>query len=422
MLDSLKGDIGPNDAVTILFDGEKAAKDSGFQDSWKQDFKGRLFPIVEKENTGNWGHALRTKYQGQLQPRTTFVLHGDDDDLYIPGFMDKLRKSCNEPEKLYIARMGFKHETYPNEVVPRSDKIEKGNISSQNGVIPYDLVGKGVWNPNYHGDYEYYEQIAKQAKNIEFLPHVIYQVQSDVANKPKYQVYVFYHIYCNEHTLSVLKDQVTKIIFSGLYDRVREIKCFLAGGKQHMDPIKAFLKDSGVKFRIEAVGVDDASFERFTLNQIPKFITDDDKFLYIHTKGVSAKHVANDNVYWWRTWMEYNLMYKFKECLEALDSVNIVGVGYTTKIIGPHFSGNFWWTKGSYFNTLPRNQDGSLNIGNGYTDPENFIFKGKDPKHLDIDEGRAPHPDTDYYSFRPGVRAANGLPKPKKGGRRSRTR
>lgn len=235
-------------------------------------------------------------------------------------------------------------------------------------------------------------------------------------------IYIFYHIYCNDHTLSVLKDQVTKIIFSGLYDRVTDIKCFLAGSKNHMEPIKAFLNDSGVKFKIEGEGVDDASFERFTINQIPKFITGDDKFLYIHTKGVSAKHATNDNVYWWRTWMEYNLMYKFKECLEALDKVNIVGVGYTTKMIGPHFSGNFWWTKGSYFNTLPKHENGSLNIGNGYTDPENFIFKGQNPTHLDIDPGRAPHPDTDYYSFRPGIRAANGPPKPKKGGRRSATR
>jgi len=85
----------------------------------------------------------------------------------------------------------------------------------------------------------------------------------------------------------------------------------------------------------------------------------------------------------------------------------MVGVGFTKKMIGPHYSGNFWWSKGSYFNTLPKNADGSLNIGSGYLDPENFIFKGKNANHIDIDEGRAPHPDTDYYSFKPGIRAAN---------------
>jgi len=182
-----------------------------------------------------------------------------------------------------------------------------------------------------------------------------------------------------------------------------------------MEPIRAFLKNTGTKFTIEKEGVNDNSFERFTMNEIPKHIADGDKFLYIHTKGVSDKHAGNDNVYWWRTWMEYHLIQKYKECLEALDSVDIVGVGYTTKMIGPHFSGNFWWTKGSYFNTLPKNPDGTFNIGDGYYDPENFIFKGKDPKHKDMDEGGKSDPAADYYSSRPGIQVANSV---KKGGRR----
>ena len=231
--------------------------------------------------------------------------------------------------------------------------------------------------------------------------------------------YVFYHVFCNEYTLPVLKDQVTKIIFSGLYEAVDAINCFLAGEEKYIGPIRSFLNDSGAKFKILKVDTNDTSYERFTLNSIPKLITDNDKFLYIHTKGVSAKNAASDNIYWWRTWMEYHLIYRFRECVEALDTFNIVGVGYTTKMIGPHFSGNFWWTTGKYFNTLPKNPDGSLNIGSGYYEPENFIFKGKGPLHIDMDNGRAPHPDVDYGSFRPGVRAANKPPSLKKGGKRN---
>lgn len=235
--------------------------------------------------------------------------------------------------------------------------------------------------------------------------------------------YIFYHIFCNQFTLPVVRDQVAKILFSGLYENITDVKCFLTGEEKYIGPIRSFLTDSGKKFTIVKEGVNDTSYERFTLTEIPKLTTKDDKFLYIHSKGVSERHASSDNVYWWRTWMEYNLIYRFRECLKMLDEVDIVGVGYTQKMIGPHFSGNFWWTKGSYFETLPRNEDGSLNIGPGYTDPENYIFKGKDPKHIDIDEGRAADPDTDYYSFRPGVRAANKPEKPKKGGgRRSRTR
>jgi len=207
--------------------------------------------------------------------------------------------------------------------------------------------------------------------------------------------------------MPVLRDQITKIIFSGLYHHVDSIKCFLAGDKAQIDAAEAFLKESGNKFQIEERGPNDQSFERFTLDKIPRYITAEDRFLYLHTKGVSDKHAGNDNVYWWRTWMEYNLIHRFKYCIEMLNEYDLVGVGYTTKMIGPHFSGNFWWTKGSYFNTLPKNPDGSLNIGNGYLDPENFIFKGKDPRHINIDAEQSKDPNVDYYSNKPGVRAAN---------------
>lgn len=228
-------------------------------------------------------------------------------------------------------------------------------------------------------------------------------------------VYIFYHVYCNQYTMPILKDQVSKILFSGLYDKVDSIKCFLAGEQAHMAKLESFLIESGKKFIIVDKGAGDSSFERFTMAKIPKYITDADKFLYIHTKGVSEKHASNENVYWWRTWMEYHLISRHDYCLKMLDTYDIVGVGYTTKMIGPHFSGNFWWSTGAYYNRLPKNADGTMNIGPGYLEPENFIFSGK-PKYIDIDEGRSENPDVDYYSFKPGVRMAN---RPKKGGRRS---
>lgn len=244
-------------------------------------------------------------------------------------------------------------------------------------------------------------------------------------NNSEAKVYVFYHVYCNKHTMPILKDQVTRIIFSGLYEAVTSIKCFLAGDKKEgIDAAEAFLKDCGEKFTIEEKGEGDKTFERFTLTKIPKYITDADKFLYIHTKGVSEKNNMGDNnqnVYWWRTWMEYHLIHRYEFCLKKLDDHDIVGVGYTTKMIGPHFSGNFWWSKGSYYKTLPKNPDGTLNIGSGYLEPENFIFKGTNPKHIDIDEGRSSDPNVDYYSFKPGIKAANTYRnRPKRGGRRNR--
>jgi hypothetical protein len=204
---------------------------------------------------------------------------------------------------------------------------------------------------------------------------------------PGPNIYVFYHIYCNKHTEAVVKDQAFRIVFSGLYNRVNAIKCFLAGDQESINRIKTLLKNIGKKFEITKEGPGDTTYERFTLLDIPKHIKPDDKFLYIHSKGVSelghfTKETPDyDKIFWWRTWMEYFLIKDFEKCLEALNSHDIVGVNYSTYHIGPHFSGNFWWTTGKYYLSLPKT------IGPDYNDPEKYIFSGKGT-HKDMDTSR----------------------------------
>ena len=83
--------------------------------------------------------------------------------------------------------------------------------------------------------------------------------------------------------------------------------------------------------------------------------------------------------------MEYFLMTHYKDCLEALNTHDIVGVNYSGSDakVGPHFSGNFWWSTGKYYLSLEKT------IGAHYNDPEKYIFSGK-PKYKDIDANRMP--------------------------------
>ena len=46
--------------------------------------------------------------------------------------------------------------------------------------------------------------------------------QSGGSSQPG-DIYVFYHVYCNKNTETVVKDQVFRIIFSGLYAKVNRI-------------------------------------------------------------------------------------------------------------------------------------------------------------------------------------------------------
>ena len=204
-------------------------------------------------------------------------------------------------------------------------------------------------------------------------------------------VYVFHHIWCNVNTPDIVKDQHLRIIFSGLYDVVTAVYCFLAGPTQdEIDKVKDVIAKLGKKFRVEAEGPGDKSYERFTLLKIPKYVKAGDKFLYIHSKGVNdighftGKPAEKNNIYWWRTWMEYYLVRHFKKCLTALDNYDVVGINYSTVWIGPHFSGNFWWATAKYYLTLPNT------IADFYTAPESYILSKGGVKWLDIDAKRHP--------------------------------
>ena len=198
-------------------------------------------------------------------------------------------------------------------------------------------------------------------------------------------VYVFYHIFCNDNTLDIVRDQATKIIYSGLYDDTTHIYCFLTGNKVHIDAVKSYIDTLPRKFIVKEIGENDTSYERFTLTKIDKMVKDSDFILYIHTKGVSrsqSKDIISDHIYLWRNYMEWYLIKNYKKCIEKLATHDVVGAIYKDWKIGPHFSGNFWWTTGSYYKKLSR----SKQIEGDYYAPEAYLFKGG-PRHYYIDGG-----------------------------------
>lgn len=198
----------------------------------------------------------------------------------------------------------------------------------------------------------------------------------------KGKIYVVYHIYCNNNTKSIVQEQVLSIIMSGLYEEVDSIQCFLTGDELLVKDISNFIKKAGNKFKIVETNTNDRTYERFTLLKIHDIITENDKILYIHSKGVTQN--GSENVYWWRLFMEYYLMRNVKENISYLDTYDILGVAYTENVsgpdgpVGPHFSGNFWWSTGKYYKSLKKY------IGPQYNDPEAYIFTGN-PKYKMLD-------------------------------------
>lgn len=202
-------------------------------------------------------------------------------------------------------------------------------------------------------------------------------------------IWVFYHVFCNEHALPIVRDQVSKLHFSGLYKRCDKIVCGLLG--PNIQEIAAALRESGKKFEVHRAAAEapspDEDAERFTMSLIRTLVKPEDKFLYMHSKGVTKP--TADHVRQWRECMEYHLMTRADECIAALDSVDVVGCFYrhwyspitssfdddhfpcTEWDRGRHFSGNMWWCRGEYWLSLPEK------IRPDYFGPEMHIGLGK---------------------------------------------
>jgi hypothetical protein len=148
-----------------------------------------------------------------------------------------------------------------------------------------------------------------------------------------------------------------------------------------------FLKTVGDKINIGKFCELDTTGERFTILEIKNFIKPEDKFLYMHTKGITKPF--EEPIYYWRALIEYQLIANHSKCLELLDSYDTVGVNYRLQPC-PHYSGNYWWTTGAYFLKLPPT------IGDSYTDPEMYILSANSRHHCIYDSEVNNHYEDGY--------------------------
>jgi hypothetical protein len=175
LLDSLKGELTENDAITIVFDGIGKKEKSGYNDSWFSSHICKYNIIIQDPNLGMAGHPIRTKYQSLLTPETTYIMHADDDDQYIQGSFEKLRKKCLDPKTLYIVKMKYANDS--KLIIPRQNtEIKLADIGTPNGIIPFHTAGKAEWGMRYGGDYDYYNTLKQYVKKVVFLEEIIYTV------------------------------------------------------------------------------------------------------------------------------------------------------------------------------------------------------------------------------------------------------
>lgn len=167
-LESLCKQLRAEDCITVVFDGTTRKNADTLS-----KFVCPVHVFEEPVALGFWGHGIRNKYASLLEPRD-FVLHGDDDDIYVEGAFDLLRQSCTNSSALYIAKMIMENGRIMRPTMPA---ITLGDIGTPCGIVPYELNKRGTWGNYCGGDFGFYDSLRPHAPSIEFLKYPIYYVR-----------------------------------------------------------------------------------------------------------------------------------------------------------------------------------------------------------------------------------------------------
>ena len=200
-------------------------------------------------------------------------------------------------------------------------------------------------------------------------------------------IFGFHHICLLNNGADIFKEQLETIVSSGLYNATTQIFCSVVGAGSDVFELPS-------KYKVVYQSEDMTNAERKILEYM--YASSNihiGSYWYVHTKGVShfGKETYN-NVKDWRVMMEYFLIRKWVNCYKHLANNDIVGTNFTkghyfnfksgldlmfNLKVGPHFSGNFWWTRSDYVSTHP-----PILPQDDYLSPEMWICGRAAPKRI----------------------------------------
>lgn len=175
MLSSLVNELTDKDYLYIFIDGKNNEhKARLIINSIINSFVCEVIITVQNEPLGHWGHGLRNEYQSKL--KGDYIMHADDDDIYIKGSFDKIREKINESnndDTIFFYK--FYHQYRFNEIVWKTPKLMFANIGTPCGVIPNKPELFGEWKYRHGGDYDFYMDC--KFTNQIFVDEIIYVVR-----------------------------------------------------------------------------------------------------------------------------------------------------------------------------------------------------------------------------------------------------
>jgi len=160
-----------------------------------------------------------------------------------------------------------------------------------------------------------------------------------------------YHVATFPGWETIVVPQCARLRTSGLLARTEEVLVGIVGEPEPAGSTIERLLDG--KARVRTCGPV-TNYEFVTLQLLYEAaLSQECHCWYIHTKGVSNLHEAASA---YRKQMEGVVIDKHLTCSDLLKDYDACGPSWRVTGFGlhrPHFSGNFWWARGSYLRTLP---------------------------------------------------------------------
>jgi hypothetical protein len=232
----------------------------------------------------------------------------------------------------------------------------------------------------HHTDYDLYQtSILPEEYHFDIIKNrILTKIQEPFINtRPIYGVYF---ICCMGNYLNILKNQVDKLIESGLYHQSHLILCFVCN---QTNECLSFLQNYN---KMQIISTSENLYERFAINNYKSYLPNSSYHLYyMHTKGISQTGKCFDD---WRNLCDYFTISKWRLSVELLTYYDCVGTNLKN-FPKKHYSGNFWWSKSEHLNKLK-------NIQSGYLSCEMYLLSYLKTNYVSIYQTFVTHGNTEY--------------------------
>lgn len=143
----------------LIHDGKS---DGGFEQMMDLHLDKRIFYHEEQTHTGNYGHAIRSKYLQLLKDKGDYVVISNIDNYYMPVFLEKAVESMQANPRAVATYCSQIVHNYTGFKVMNC-RLQRGYIDCGQVMLKFDEAASVGWNSTDHSaDWFFFEDVAKK--------------------------------------------------------------------------------------------------------------------------------------------------------------------------------------------------------------------------------------------------------------------